>query len=265
MARRFLSRRTLRRGSKALLYVAALVTAVVVIAEAGLGLHDRWNQHFDWRDDEYARLTSLAAGFSRTVFETKLGPAVFDRRSKDGSLREQTFRGRGYWVQAVSNRSRTVVLYAVTACDPDFQPEFSLPGGGPPLRLRLNSTTFAGIAPSATADYFIGGATANVRFHEYLGAGNPSHYQTAIWGINDACPNWLARLQPLQRDGDYPPMLVYEGSGSSDTTWLAGFRRRAVINTYAETAPDFYPEDLRDYFQVGVDRILTRTVIDHPD
>lgn len=256
----------LRRWSKELIYVAALVAAIVVIADTRLALHDRWNQHFDWRDDENAKLTSLAAGFSRTIFEEKLGAPVFDRTSKDGRLREQTFRGRDYWVQAISDRSGTVVLYAVTACDPDFQPEFSLPGGGPPVQLRLNATTFEGASTGGgSTDYFIGAATANTRFYEHSGPGNPSFYQTAVWGINDACPNWLARLQPLQRDGHYPPTLTYNGWTSRPPAWLVGFRRRAVINTYAETAPDFYLQDLRDTFQVGVDRILIRTALDNVD
>lgn len=255
----------LRQGRKALLYVAAIVTAIVVIADTSIALYERWDQHFDWRDDEYARLTSLAAGFSRALFEEKLGPPVFDRTSSDGRLREQAFRGRGYWVQAVSDRSGTVVLYAVTACDPDFRPKFSLPGGGSPVELRLNATTFEGVSTGGAADYFIGGATANTRFHEYAGAGNPSFYQTAIWGINDACPSWLERLQPLQRDGHYPPALSYKGPTSRPTTWLLGFRRRAIINTYAETAPDFYPQDLEGSFQVGVDGILIRTALDNVD
>lgn len=244
-----------------LLLIGAVISAVIVIASPAITLFERLDRQLDWRDKEYVRLNSLAAGFSRAVFAERLGSPLFDRESDDGRFREQTFRRRGHWVQAVSDRQGTVLLYAVTACDPEFKPEFALPGD-PSRVFRLNEATFNDVGGMPIADYFIGN-TSNTRFMERFSVGNPSLYQMAVWGINDACPNWVAQLDSLREGGAYPPSLGYQGPATASSKWLKRFRRRAVINTYGETAPDFRVEDLKGAFQVGVDRILIRTVLDN--
>jgi hypothetical protein len=42
--------------------------------------------------------------------------------------------------------------------------------------------------------------------------------------------------------------------------FIRRFRKRAVMNTYGETSPGFDLASVRKSFQIGVDRILIRTV-----
>ena len=53
---------------------------------------------------------------------------------------------------------------------------------------------------------------------------------------------------------------AYQGLVSRVPPIVDRFRRVAVVNTYCETAPDVDFEKLLNTFQVGVDRLLVRTV-----
>lgn len=81
------------------------------------------------RDQEYEKLRSLHAGYTRAKFESVLGEPVFDREARNGKYREQTFRRREHWVQTISNRAGTVVLYAVTARAMNFGQSSGLSSG----------------------------------------------------------------------------------------------------------------------------------------
>ena len=117
-----------RRFTKVLLAISALLSAGVVVAGAAIYVVDRYRDRYQWRDAEYAKLRSLHAGYTLERFEAVLGTPVFSRTHSRSKLREDSFRRRHYWVQAVSQEDGTVLLYSVTACDPAFQPDFDISG-----------------------------------------------------------------------------------------------------------------------------------------
>lgn len=88
--------------------VLALVLFLVTTAGAVFDRGDdiwSWYQHrFEWRAHEYAKLHALRAGYTIATFEQVLGAPIFTRTSYDRRWAENTFRGRDYWVQAVSQR-----------------------------------------------------------------------------------------------------------------------------------------------------------------
>lgn len=270
-----------------LFFVSTSLSAVVVLASAAIWSVNWYEDRFDWRDREYSKLTSLHAGFTRKKFEAVLGEPAFDRQRRlrrrkavrdrrlftgpppAGPYREQIFRLREHWVQAVSDRHGTVILYSVTACGKDFKPTFRVPGTDDRRSLvQLNDSTFRSVVSDERfdplVDFFGSGATANSHFYDIFYGGNPSNYKTFIWGLNDVCPDWFEYygsrwfISLLPRHD--PPH--YRGWLSRAPSWVKRLRQESIVNTYAETAPVVELDDLTGTFQVGADRILTRTTQD---
>ena len=252
----------------ALAVVTTLVSAVLLLSSVGIGVNDWRKKTLDWRDQEYNKLRSLHAGYTREKFESVLGEPVFDRESRSGKFREQTFRRRGHWVQTISDRAGSVQVYAVTACGEEFKPNFQLSGASgdasKSANVELNSTSLASAVGTRAApelDYSVG-VTANTRFHDVYYGGNPSNYKTFVVGLNDVCADWEETLRRFYREAGLPREAepVYEGPLEKAPAWVKRARRVLVANTYAETAPFF--KDPRPSFQFGADRILTRTTGD---
>jgi hypothetical protein len=247
--------------------VAFLMTTIITISGPVQDLRHWWVYEHNWREREYEKLTALRAGFTLTKFEEVLGAPVFRQTTRRWA--ESSFQGRDYWVQAVWHRPTGVVhLYAVTSCSEAFTPTFVLPDGE---RIVLNRSTLASVRGGvlegpATADYFAPGATANAHFIEFSYGGNPSNYKTHAWGYNDACldlRDWYSYLPPTR---PLPARLFgarYVGPTTGGGLELQAFRKRLPVNTYAETSPSVTLDQLRGRFQIGVDRLLIRTV-SHP-
>lgn len=251
-----------RRWLRLFLEAATVLGALLVFIGAGIFVVDRAKDAWFWRAGEYDKLTSLRAGFNLRYFEDRLGPPFASRFS--GHYREDGFRGRDYWVQTVSSHG-IVQLYAVTSCDKSFHPAFTL--AGTDVEVELNRDHFTDVIPGADVayDYSIG-ASAPSLFYEAAYGGTSSFYKTTLWGISSLCK--------FPQELDVPEV----GRGFTSALGRDGreFRRRAVVNTFAETAPATdrtQPSDfgigfsyhhgepvvrLRSYgdFPVGPDRVL---------
>lgn len=208
------------------------------------------------RQAEYDTLDKLRGGMALAYFRELLSAPLFVTRGRNGPFTQSLFRGHDYWLQAVSDDAGTVQLMAVTACEPDFRPSYSgVDGSYPRLgHIVLNQTHLdeSGAMPN-TVRYFTSGATANSYYYDEYYLGNPGEYKTYFVGVDDACA--------LPPDDVRLPFLLstYQNStyDPSDSV-VAKFRAAAVANTYAETGP-FFDASVLKSFQVGVDRILTRT------
>lgn len=232
------------------LFLSTALSLVKYSAEFVGWVQDR---RVEWQDAEYAKLDGLGAGINAAIFDQTLGAPTFIRQADDGRV-EKSYQGRGFWVQTIENGAGGVDLMAVTSCLPNFNPQFTTPVGA---TVVLNKTKFFEFRPtqgSSVSEYFLSGATANSRFYDIYSLGNPSNYQTVWLGINDACdwdrdaiPGFPFDYQGLTKDGGAP---------------VEAFRRAARVNTYAVSAPMGNPTFKP--FQVGVDRILTRTLAIQP-
>jgi hypothetical protein len=233
------------------------------VAGAALYVEERYREHYGWRDAESAKLASLHAGYTLERFQAVLGAPTFSRTDRTSKLREDSFRRRDYWVQAVSREDGTVLLYAVTVCDPDFRPQFSMvgyrPGG---VVVQLGKSTLASVLPrgldgSVEVNYSQG-VTANTTYMDESYRGNPSNYKTYVWGVNDACPN---ALEQLYQSTGFPtlPRFPYRSSLARVSQTIKRFRAKAQVNTFAETAPMASLQHVNQAFQTGMDRLLTRT------
>jgi hypothetical protein len=206
---------------------------------------------------------------SLAAFDHTLGSPVFIRGSTRGGYFESTFRGDGYWVQTVSDRDGMVVENATTSCDSHFSPTISLAGVG--YRVTLQHSKFSNVEPGESGspdDYFVS-TTGSQNAHMYdedLG-GNGSYYKQLAWGFTDACPKGVVELDRYISTG----VLKTAGNGGvldTEAPWIDRFRKSAIVNTYAETAPNVSFYELkhlvfghgysREDFQIGVDQYLTR-------
>ena len=117
---------------------------------------------------------------------------------------------------------------------------------------------------SSGSDYFGSGATANSHFYEIAAGSNPSNYKWFVWGINDVCPDWFEEVYPAIYTRSGIPVSgylspTYRGALSKAPAWVERVRVDSTANTFAESAPQFDVSQLPEEFQIGADRILTRT------
>jgi hypothetical protein len=247
-------------------FVTVVVSSLVVLVGAGVSVVRWFDETFRWRDAEYSHLAELRAGFTLSEFEHVLGTPLFARPASS-HLTESTFRGRDYWVQAISDAGGTVIVYAVTSCDASFTPSFTLPLSGDTRgKITLNRTRPAFALPQrdvkrVRVNYFTGITTDQYYFDEYYGA-NAGFYKSYAWGVDDACPNWYSDQTRLVArhlmPGDH--QLSYRGYAEDGGPSIARFRSHVPVNTYAETAVGAlgFPK-LKTGLHIGVDRILIRT------
>src|SRR4051812_21011144 len=118
-----------RRGPVVIvLFAAALTGALFEVAHGVNYVNGRIHHRWMWRGAEMRKVESLEAGMTEDHYVAVLGPPVFSRDVAGTKLHEYSFRGRGYWVQAIANSEGTVDLFAVTSCDSTFHPRFRFLG-----------------------------------------------------------------------------------------------------------------------------------------
>lgn len=261
------------KRSPPLLIISVLVLLISAFVTITGFASDAWDYYDDrarWRDSEYDKIRQLRAGISIDRVAELLGSPLLTQKSADEVFTEKSFRGRDYWVQAVHDDVGTVVMVAITSCDLAFKPQIE----GPLGTVVLNESHFDDLGDPYRLRYFVGNTANTFFFDEYYG-GNPGFYKTYFLGINDACratsdvsegvevAEGLKTTGGLVGDPDLPRnrRAAYDPSN----TQLVEFRSRAIINTYAETDPaprDFevHADTILNAFQVGVDRIRTRTI-----
>jgi hypothetical protein len=273
------------RSKRSLVLVAVAVVAVFVTGIAGvvhvvIDIAHLVEPGADWRQAEYRRLNGLKAGYTIAKFEEVLGTPLFSRPAGRG-LTENTFQGRDYWVQAISDARGTVTIYAVTSCRRDFNPRFVIPlSGKQAASVTLSRTVSARVLPEryqggVIADYQGPGATSDIYYYDTWYGANPGFYKGFAWGVNDACPGWHREYFALEGRHLFPDYSLrsFHGYVLRGGPSVARFRASVPVNTYAETAPlvptftlrptphmvAFPP--LRPPLHLGADRILIRGVV----
>jgi hypothetical protein len=244
-----------------LVLLAVVVSSVVTLTTYGFRVY-RWaiRPHPSWQTTESNVIASLSAGYSLEIFKSHLGVPLLVRRA--GPLIEDTFKRRGYWVQTVSDPGGTVQMFAVTVCDDSFHPHFESQVG-PSLTLGVSTLASVGrqlkfFRPES--DYQLSGATANSFFYEVEYGGNPGNYKNWAWGIDDACPSWPNEQERFYKQGLFAGFgNIFRPRVAVSAPRIQRFRRAAVINTYAETAPTVRIKAIeKRRIQIGIDRIRVR-------
>jgi hypothetical protein len=262
-----------------MLAVAALVGAVVTInstTRTTLGWYDR---QFRWSDHVEESLEALRPNVTVHEFDRRLGDPRVVTRSESGLTSQRLYQGREYWVQAVADETGSILWFAVTVCSEELDPSWRVWNSRDAyITLRLHETAVVGsrLEPSGYV-WNIPGATANEYIYAVYYGGNPTNYQTYAWGYNDACADGDGPIDGELSRAESDAMLDHSSSadepeGEEDygalppeavqelPDGLVSPFRRVRANTFAifgVIRPDQEPE-----FQIGADRILTRTLID---
>lgn len=246
-----------------IIVMALIITAISQLIILGQGYqqaNDIFQKTIGWRNYEEKNINKLSASVNIRLYEQLLGIPVFVN-TIDG-ITEYSFSRRGYWVQAITDSSGTVLRYAVTVCDPTFTPTIKYNPVGKPVTIGV--TTLAEVAEddeSVEAEYFLAVATANAYMTEKVYYGNPSNYQTVWWGLNDVC-NFYQYIS----DEDHSYLLEVEISDKHELNIqdekIKEIRLRTKINTFGISSPFegvATSSATHNRFQLGVDRVLLRT------
>ena len=246
-----------------IIIIALFVTAISQLVILGQGYQQAkeiYKNTINWRNTEEQIINKLSASINIAVFEKYLGIPVFVK-SVEGAT-EYSFSRRGYWVQAITDQSGSVLRYAVTVCDPSFKPRLQYNPVGKPVTIGV--TTFSEVVESIDSiepDYFFGLATANNYMTERAFYGNPSNYQTTWWGLNDVC-NFYENISDADRE--YLLNINFSDNENIDLSdqKINDIRIRTKINTFGISSPFegvASSSAINKKFQLGVDRVLLRT------
>jgi hypothetical protein len=204
-------------------------------------------------------VNSLSAGLSINYFKEKLGNE-FMEKIITSDINQYIFKRYTYYIQALADKSNTVIFWSITDCN--SKKTFTI--RSPWLdRVVLHKSSFGELfekSDNPSVNYFKG-ITANSYVYESLYLGNPSGYQTAYIGINDACSDEITPLFSLSDDviDKAQDRKLEDLSSNLD---IQTFRNNSKINTYGETAPfqgDLINQLLKDRKTTfGIDRIELR-------
>jgi len=231
-----------------LLAVAAIVGAAIVVFDAVGNLRHT----VQWRNGEYARVTSIHAGYNFAFVESKLGFPTETRALGRTGFVERIFQRRDSFEQVVTDPTNRVVLYSVTSCSPQFQPTFE-PGPGTEVRLQDHRLSDLPTGSSKTVEAFMftdkevtlgytGGDTVSTpeTFWEWTGpASNATDARSYFIGLNPLCLSRDQEEEAFQSSPTVPD--VFQGSPRKAPKLVTDVRNAFAANTYAETVDPLTP------------------------
>ncbi len=234
--------------------VAVILSVLTIIGTAVYFGYREYNGHFRWREGEYEKLAALHSDFTLARFEEKLGAPTYERSSEDGKWTEYLFHGRDYWVQAISKTgSETVGFYAVTACSPEFKPEFRLPGGD---AVTFHRSTLASLRRNAFWYRYEVGISTRPTFIELTGGSHALNFKYFGWGFSAAC----RENEPDFFVGVLGPYLGGKTGGIGELPkQIRKLGQTLTVNTFAEWGPtegDIISGGWPEHMSVGIDQIL---------
>jgi hypothetical protein len=215
-----------------------LLSSLLTIANSFSLLSGLYTRTVGRKRAQLAKLARLAAGVNIAFFENFLGPPAFVRKIPIG--REHVFVHRNFYVQGITDEDNSVIAFFVTTRKANFNPTLTLF----PVRIKLGKTRFQALDTLGKPDEcsYSEGARG-FSYYETRFLGNPGHYQTFFFALNDAgYYSDYYKYIPSSMQGDHL---------SADQPEVAEFRSDACVNTYGITAPHFEAGDLKGVISIG--------------
>lgn len=264
-----------------LLSVAAIVGALVTINTGARGAASWYDRQFRLTERTEELLESLRPNVTADEFDRRLGAPRVVTPSETRLTTQRLYQGPGYWVQAVVDESGTVLWFAVTVCSNELEPSWRVWNSRDAyIEVQMHRTKVASSKlPASGYVWNIPGATANQFIYAIYSGGNPTNYQQYAWGYNDACDEGGDPFQPELSQAEFDAVSDHysssaelgedEGSRASTIEPVSELPpaldvafRRVRANTFAIFGVHQPEEGLEHEFQIGADRILTRTLAD---
>lgn len=262
--------------ARVLFTLSAFVGAVVSVMTAVRSVDHWYDERFRWREVEERRIESLRPNVHVDDINRKLGRPRIVTPSESGEMTAHVYQGRGYWVQAVTDTSSNVLMVSTTICDLELRPTWRMWDSREKYVAvtanRSKAVPTGTVRPSGYQWQFPG-ATNNVYAFVLYSGGNPTNYQTYAWGFNDACEADFSAIpegDPGDVLSDHWVSGEYEDTSASPPITeeipasIERVYRQVDVNTFAIFGVMAEPEALVREFQIGANRILTRTLM-HED
>jgi hypothetical protein len=216
----------------------ALVTFFALFPQAWELTHQRVTN--------YEILRHLHAGYSIDKFTSELGEATL--LTENGGLTQYTFLGDEFAVTASAKQSGAVVAFGVLACNPDFRPSFTTPGG---TTITLNSAPLSqaetltpvgeelvGMGDHTASDdvlriarFYVPNLTRgsdNLALEPGLNSSAGSVGNPYAMGVSEACGESVVYADLDDLGPNYEPSEEARAS-------IQAFRERVAPNFYAES------------------------------
>lgn len=186
-----------------------------------------FNKTFRYKSMLMEEIASLAASVHIGYFTERLGSPVFVNTS-DAGAKEYVFVNKYFYVQAITDTEGQVQRYAVTTRDKEFNPSFKLFDG---QEIVLGKSHFSDIECGKITSLW---GAHDFHYDEEFYFGNPGNYQSFFFALNES---GYPGIEHEDDDNFAFPIEIESTKPSCDDGAVQKFRKKAIINTYAVTAP----------------------------
>lgn len=279
---------------EALIRIGELVAAIVAAITLASAVQNIYRRTLGRRRRSHKALARLGTNAQLAFFTEILGEPPAIRRSLPeqapaqakqrilGKHWENIFVSRDFFVQAITNTDDTVVQYSVTTRTKRFRARLVSPGHhylgpiNPILRrlrirresrpifdIRLWKNSFSELNDPKRVRAWLGARRYGYTEEHWLG--NPGHYQTYVFSMNDVGAttgdivlllNELIQSEPVrspERTWDFD----FGDERIKDMPALLAFRRSVKINSYSVVGPNIEVGG----FPLGPDADVLRTLL----
>ncbi len=213
-----------------ILFIVVIIVAFIIVFSAS---------HFQKRT-LLRKIEKLITGISISMYQDTFGTPTRKIQNEEKKIRNYLFINAYFFLSVITDMDDTVQCFSVTIRDRTFNPAFKSPDypiNQPSFRIRLGVTKFCDIP--GLPEYVVGCLGARTfSYYETRYLGNPGHYKDFGFGLNQAgCQpsNLAGYFKVFDTNSPFCP-----GTSSiieQDLGTLKDFRTRAIVNSYAVSAP----------------------------
>jgi hypothetical protein len=218
-------------------WMIILISSIITILVALVGFFGWLNEKIQYKRHYLKKISLLALGTPIDYFKTLLGDPVFINKVSDYD--EYIFVNYYFYVQALVDSNRKVVLFSITTKEKRFNPVLNISD----INVVLGKTKFSEVGELEKIITHPGNHGGLSTYSELHYFGNPGHYLKYVFSINE---------NGCGKDIFDVPLYFYLTEEPEDQTALKKFRVKATINTYTISG-FFWDEDWEKEINEGLE------------
>jgi len=231
------------------LFKITVLGLLIVVVWQLFGVNNQLKQNLSQseltKDQKYKLLTKVTTGIQVDYLKQHLGEPAFLKFSEDNKKKEYIFVDSDYYVQVVADSTDSIISYAITTRDVNFNPTLNIRG----IMFQLGKTTFYSKDYNPTECFAFIGNTAPSHYFEVYTGWNGTTYRDYMLGYNDAGygdRGIVEATQPTESDTD---MTAFREAKNGCRMPSDEVRKKFTINTLLVSQGGFSSE-----FELGVNR-----------